>query len=127
PNETEEQEDARVWGAGLQDEDRGAEPKEEQPGQQPLQQEAREVAGGPDLARDVHPHQASATVDEVVEGRARRVAAHLFVDLAARGEETAVHRAQEIERPELAALDAEPDQEVVHDREARIGLADAPP
>ena len=67
PDETEEQEDARVRGAGLEDEDGGAQPQEEQPRQQPLEQEPHEVADGLDLARDVRLDQAAAAIDQVVE------------------------------------------------------------
>src|SRR5438128_7424165 len=72
PDETEEQENPHVPGAGLENEDGGAQSQEEQPRQQPLEQESHEVADGLDLARDVRLDQAAATVDEVVERRARR-------------------------------------------------------
>ena len=53
-----------------------------------------------------------------------RVAAHLSVDLPAGFEETAVHGTQEVEGLEPAPLDTESHEEIPHDGEARIGLAD---
>src|SRR5258708_1012495 len=51
----------------------------------------------------------------------------LSVDLVAGGEDAAVHGAHEIERLQHASLHAEPHEEVVHHRESRVRLADAPP
>src|SRR5258707_10942012 len=96
--QTKGEEEPRRARAGLQQRDDGAEAQDEDAAEEVVDDEALEVPESHPAARDVHLHERAAADEQVAQLGAGRVTLDLLLQLATGADETAIHRAHEVER-----------------------------
>ena len=126
--ETEGEEEPRRARAGLEQRDDGAQAQDEDSAGEVVDDEALEVPQTHPAARDLLLHERAAADEQVAQPGAGRVALDLLLQLARGADETAIHRAHEVERLGGRALGAaDADEHVLHHRKAGPRPADHAP
>src|SRR2546426_7819284 len=115
-------------GPGPQERDEGAEPEDEDAGQQVVDDEVLERPQRHLAADDHLLDERAAAHEEVAQLGAGGIALDFVLQLATGADEVAVHGAHEVERLHGRALSAaDADEEILHHPEARPRLADPAP